>query len=75
MASREEINVMRQRLANLQDQLYSGVSSISVGGETTTLVQPSEARRLIAELSDQIAAATGVGRVRPRNASINLGAT
>ena len=75
MATREEINTMRARLTALQDQLYSGVSSVSVGGETTTFVQPNEARRLVVELQNAIASATGTARVRPRAASISLGGT
>jgi hypothetical protein len=67
--------VIRERIATLEDQLYSGVSSISVGGESTQLVSPNEARRLIAELNGQLSAVLGTGRTRPRAASINLGAT
>lgn len=75
MAACQDLTVLRTRLATLQDALYSGVLSVSVGGETTTFQNPAQLRKSIADLDAQIAIATGGSRRRPVVSSINLGTT
>ncbi len=75
MAACQDLTVLRTRLATLQDALYSGVLTVSVGGETTTFQNPAQLRKSIADLDTQIAIATGGSRRRPVVASINLGGT
>jgi hypothetical protein len=75
MAACQDLTVLRTRLATLQDALYSGVLTVSVGGETTTFQNPAQLRKSIADLDAQIAIATGGSRRRPVVSSINLGGT
>jgi len=75
MAACQDLTVLRTRLATLQDALYSGVLTVSVGGETTTFQNPAQLRKSIADLDAQIAIATGGSRRRPVVSSVNLGGT
>jgi hypothetical protein len=70
-----DVSLLRQRKAALEDALYSGVSSVSVGGETTSFQNPAQLRKAISDIETQIAIATGGSRRRPVIASILLGGT
>jgi hypothetical protein len=72
-----DLSLLRQRKAALEDALYSGVSSVSVGGETTTFQDTSAIRRAIQELDNLLAAmAPGTNaRRKPAVSTIYLGGT
>lgn len=66
------LTTLRQRRDALEESIASGVISITVDGQTTTLGTLSERRAELRRINDEIAKSSGVNP-RPRVAQINMG--
>lgn len=71
-SSHYDLTILRQRKAALEDALYGGVSSVSVGGETTVFQSPADIRRAINDVDALLASLTGQPRRKPVVCSIRL---
>jgi len=66
------LHELRDDLATLEQAMRSGITSVSVGGQTTTFAQPSDMRAIIADIKQEIAECEGAEVSRPRVSSFNL---
>lgn len=60
---------LRQKIAQLEDALYSGASSVTIDGVTTTFRSQAELKESIAELKRRV----GQRPARRRTASVYMG--
>ena len=76
LTKHHDLTILRARKAALEDALYSGVASVSVGGETTTFQNTAALRKAIQEVDNLLAALSSNGvRRKPAVSTIYLGGT
>lgn len=69
-----DLATLKARRDALETALASGVTSISVDGQSTTFASPADLRRALRDIQATIARCTGGAVARPVSATINLGA-
>jgi hypothetical protein len=69
-----DLATLKARRDALETALASGVTSISVDGQSTTFASPADLRRALRDIQAAIARCTGGAVARPVSATIDLGA-
>ena len=68
-----DLSTLKQRRDALEEAIASGVTSISVDGQSTTFASLADLQRVLNRINDEIAACTGQSKKRPRAAQVYLG--
>jgi len=68
-----DLTTLRQRRDALEAAIASGVTSISVDGQSTQFASLQELQRVLNRINDEIAACTGQNKRRPAVATVYLG--
>lgn len=68
-----DLTTLRQRRDALESAIASGVTSISVDGQSTTFATLDDLQKILNRINDEIAVCTGQARKRPRAAQVYLG--
>lgn len=68
-----DLATLKARRDALEESLSSGVSSMSVDGQSTTFASMDERRKMLVQINADIAACTGQARKRPAASQVYLG--
>ena len=68
----QNLQQLKQDRDSIQQAIRSGITSVSVGGQTTTFADPREMRSILADIEREIAQCQGTVDSRPRVSSFNL---
>jgi len=68
-----DLATLRQRREALEAAIASGVTSISVDGQSTSFASLSDLQRVLNRINNEIAECTGQNKKRPRAAQVWLG--
>ena len=63
---------LQNDLENLQRAIRSGISSVTVGGQTTTFASMKDMREVAADIRGQIDECLGLDAKKPRVSTFNL---
>ena len=66
-----DVTVIKEAIATLEDLINSGATSVSQDGQTVAFDQ-DKARKRLRELKQQLAVIEGTKRTRPKAFNINL---